>query len=83
MENCSVINASYVGDLSVKVFFSDNTSQVVNVGEYIRRHPHPQYNRYLDEKKMKKFSLENGNIVWGNNWDLIFPVSQLYSGVLV
>ena len=26
---------------------------------------------------------ENGNIVWGKNWDLIFPVEQLHSGKLV
>jgi hypothetical protein len=52
------------------------------VGAFIKSHPHPQYNGYLDEKKFKKFKLEMGNIVWGKNWDLIFPIEMLRSGVL-
>lgn len=79
----TVTGVSYVGNLSVKVTFSDNTSQVINVGDFIHRHPHPQYNKYLDERKMRSFSIENGNVVWGSNWDLIFPVEQLHAGALV
>ncbi|MCQ2348679.1 MAG: DUF2442 domain-containing protein [Paludibacteraceae bacterium] len=66
----------------MKIDFSDNTSRVVNVGDFIQRHPHPQYNKYLDEKRMRRFSIENGNVVWGKNWDLIFPIEQLYAGAL-
>lgn len=53
---------------------------MVDIGDFIRRNPHSQYNKYLDPKKFKKFTIENGNIVWGKNWDLIFPIEQLYSG---
>jgi hypothetical protein len=31
----------------------------------------------------KKFKLEMGNIVWGKNWNLIFPIEMLRNGVLV
>ena len=24
--------------------------------------------------------LEHGNVVWGKNWDMIFPIKQLYRG---
>ena len=48
---------------------------------FIKKHPHPQYNSYLNEKKFKKFKIEFGNIVWGKNWDLIFPIDKLYAGV--
>ena len=75
-----ITDATNAGNLSVTLQFSDNTSQTVNIGEFIRRHPHPQYNKYLDEKKFSQFKLENGNIVWGKNWDLIFPIEQLHSG---
>ena len=47
----------------------------------IRNHPHPLYNSYLNENKFKKFKIEFGNIVWGKNWDLIFPIDKLYAGV--
>ena len=26
--------------------------------------------------------IDNGNVVWGKNWDLIFPIEQLHSGVI-
>jgi hypothetical protein len=55
----------------------------VDVGAFLKRHPHPQYNGYLDDKKFKKFKLEMGNIVWGKNWKLIFPIEMLRNGVLV
>ena len=78
-----IVGATNAGNLSVNVQFSDNTSQIIDIGEYIRRHPHPQYNKYLDEKKFRQFKIENGNIVWGKNWDLIFPVEQLHMGTIV
>lgn len=78
-----IIKAEYLGDFKVLLSFSDHKQQTVDVGDFIRRHPHPQYNKYLDPKKFKNFALENGNIVWGKNWDLIFPLDQLYSGKIV
>jgi hypothetical protein len=62
--------------------FNDNTTKTVDVGDFIRRHPHPQYNKYLDPRKFSRFKIENGNIVWGRNWDLVFPVEQLYEGII-
>ncbi len=77
-----VVRAEDLGNLQVRIFFSDEKSRRVDIGEFIRRNPHPQYNKYLDPKKFKKFTIENGNIVWGKNWDLVFPIEQLYSGRL-
>ena len=76
----SIVSAKYVRPLSVELYFSDGVSRVINVGEFIRKHPHPQYNAYLNEKKFKQFKIEMGNVVWGKNWDLIFPVESLYKG---
>jgi len=69
-----------MGNLTVCLTFNDNTTNIVDIGEYIRNNPHPQYNKYLDPRKFKRFTIENGNIVWGKNWDLMFPIEQLYSG---
>lgn len=80
MNNLSIIHAVDAGNLSVCLTFSDQTQQTVNVGDFIRCHPHPQYNKYLQEKYFRQFKLENGNIVWGKNWDLIFPIEQLHKG---
>ena len=80
MNTLSIIHAVDAGNLSVCLTFSDQTQQTVNVGDFIRCHPHPQYNKYLDPRKFSRFTIENGNIVWGKNWDLIFPIEQLYAG---
>lgn len=77
-----IISATYVRPLSVALTFSDGKKQTVNVGEFIRNHPHPQYNSYLKEPKFKKFKVEDGFLVWGRNWDLIFPSEDLYRGYL-
>ncbi len=83
MERLYIIKAENAGNLSVNLTFNDNTVQTVDIGEFIRRHPHPQYNKYLDPRKFSRFSIENGNIVWGKNRDLIFPVEQLHAGAIV
>ena len=82
MAGVYIVKAEDLGNLQVRIFFSDEKSQMVDIGDFIRRNPHPQYNKYLDPKKFKKFTIENGNIVWGKNWDLIFPVEQLYAGCI-
>lgn len=82
MERLYITKAEDMGNLTVSLTFSDNTVQTVDIGDFIRRHPHPQYNKYLDPRKFRRFTIDNGNIVWGKNWDLIFPVEHLYTGRL-
>ena len=82
MEMLYIIKAEDKGNLTVSLTFSDNTMQTVDIGDFIRRHPHPQYNKYLDPKKFSRFTLDNGNIVWGKNWDMIFPIENLYKGTI-
>ena len=83
MDRLYITNAMNVGNLMVCLTFSDNTTQTVDVGDFIRRHPHPQYNKYLDPRKFSRFAIENGNIVWGKNWDMVFPIEQLHEGVII
>lgn len=82
MAKLKIISAKTAGNLCVELVFNDNTCQLVDIGQFIRLHPHPQYNKYLDEAEFEKFTIDDGNIVWGEDWDLVFPVEQLYSGVI-
>jgi hypothetical protein len=75
-----ITNATYNSDLTVDLCFSDGAERRIDIGDFIRRHPHPQYNKYLDPKNFKKGTIENGNVTWGKNWDLIFPIEDLYAG---
>jgi len=82
MERIRIIDAKITGNLSVDLLFSDNTRQSIDVGAFILNHPHPQYNKYLNKEEFAKFTLDDGNIVWGEDWDLIFPIEQLHAGFI-
>ena len=82
MERLFITNAENMGNLTVSLTFSDNTVRTVDIGDFIRHHPPPQYNKYLDPRKFSRFTIDNGNIVWGKNWDMIFPIEHLYAGRL-
>ena len=77
-----VVDAVYEGNYNVRVSFNDGTAQIVDFGPFLFEHPHPQYNKYQDTEQFKRFSIEMGNVVWGESWDLIFPVEQLYRGAI-
>ena len=81
MKYLKIEEAVYVGDLKVNLRFNDGVVVLLDFGSWIRQNPHPQYNRYLDERKFKRFYLDDmGNIAWGRNRDLYFPIDQLHDG---
>ena len=75
-----VVHIECFENLTVRLCFSDNTERIIDIGSFIAKHPHPQYNKYLEWKNFKKATIENGNVVWGKNWDLIFFFFYLYNG---
>ncbi|MCL2435770.1 MAG: DUF2442 domain-containing protein [Lentimicrobiaceae bacterium] len=79
----TVKKANYLKGYTIKLLFSDNTSQNVDFSDFFSTHSHPQYNKYKNIEKFKDFNIEDGNVVWGKNWDLIFPIHQLYQGKII
>ena len=75
-----VVDAVYLSDYCILITFSDNSQRTIDFQEFLEKNPHPQFNEYRDLKKFKSFHIERGNIVWGEDWDLIFPVEELYAG---
>jgi hypothetical protein len=53
---------------------------VINFLPVIKKNP--VCKKYLDVTQFKKFKLEQGNIVWGKNWDMIFTLDSLYHNTL-
>lgn len=83
MNYLRIVKADYVGNLTVLLTFNDGVAVAIDFGSWIAAHPHPQHNRYLDEKKFKKFYIDDmGNIAWGKSRDLYFPIDALHSGTL-
>ena len=82
-KHLKIEEARYAGDFKVTLKFNDGVVILLDVGSWIKKNPHPQYNRYLDEKKFKKFFLDDmGNIAWSKNRDLYFPIEQLHEGYI-
>ena len=80
MKSISVIEVKYKEAFKLEIVFNDNKKRVIDFEFFLLSHNHPQYNKYKKEDNFKRFKIENGNIVWGNNWDMIFPVYDLYKG---
>lgn len=77
-----VEKARYVDGYKIEIEFNDHTVKTVDFGNFLAKHPHPQHNKYMDTELFKQFKIEAGNLVWGENWDLIFPVIQLHRGTI-
>ena len=71
--------ANYIGDFAIRLFFSDGINRLVDFKPFLETSMHPSIRKYLDETKFKQFQITDGNLNW-NNYDLIFPVDDLYQG---
>jgi ribosomal protein S4E len=74
--------ATYVSDFRVCIDFNDGKSNIVDFKPFLETMQNRLLEKYKDLEAFRKFKIENGNLVWGKNWDLIFPVTQLYKGMV-
>jgi hypothetical protein len=73
--------ASYIGDYAIRIFFSDGFNRLVDFKPFLEASLHPSIRKYLDEVKFKDYQIVDGNLNW-NDYDLIFPIEDLYKGKL-
>ncbi|HKK38452.1 MAG TPA: DUF2442 domain-containing protein [Cryomorphaceae bacterium] len=74
-------SAKYLSDYVIRLKFNDGKERLVDFKQFLSKSLHPSIKKYLDESKFSKFSLTDGNLNW-NDYDLIFPISDLYEGRL-
>ncbi len=72
-------HAKYLSDYAIRIRFSDGKERLVDFKPFLSKSLHPSIKKYLDENKFSNFSLTDGNLNW-NDYDLIFPLSDLYTG---
>jgi hypothetical protein len=72
-------SAKYLSDFAIRIRFNDGTEKVVDFKPFLSKSLHPSIKKYLDENRFSKFSLTDGNLNW-NDFDLIFPIRDLYDG---
>jgi hypothetical protein len=72
-------SAKYLSDYAIRIKFNDGNEKLVDFKPFLLKSLHPSIKKYLDEKRFSNFSLTDGNLNW-NDYDLIFPISDLYEG---
>jgi hypothetical protein len=77
-----VANAKYLDGYKLLIAFTDHKQQVVDFSDFINSRAKGFLSKYKSQDEFRKFNIERGNVVWGKNWDLIFPVYQLYNGYI-
>ena len=81
-ENIVVLEARYVGDFSVAITFSSGAILIVNFLPLFEKYVKGENLKYFAPERFRKFIVKNGNIYWGRNEDVIFPVSLLLKGLV-
>ncbi len=76
-----VKSAQYLGDFAVRLAFNDGFTRLVDFKPFLEHSLHPAIHRYLNEQLFKQFVIVDGNLNW-NDYDLIFPLEDLYKGQL-
>ena len=75
----SVENAVYLSDYAMRLTFNDGNEKLVDFKPFLTKSKHPAIKKYLIENNFRQYKIVDGNLMW-NDYDLIFPVSDLYSG---
>ncbi len=81
--NAVVTNATYIKDFKVKIDFADGKISFVDFEDYIKSIKVGYLKKYQNPQNFQNFMIQNGNIVWGEDWDLIFPRDQLYDEKII
>jgi hypothetical protein len=76
----AVKGATYLDGFRLRVAFTDGKKKIVDFSRFLEMSNKEAISKYKNPFFFKRFRIEAGNIVWGRNWDLIFPVDQLYQG---
>lgn len=73
--------ANYISDYKINLVFNDGVETVVDFENFLSNSQHPSIRKYLNLIKFKQFKILNGNLNW-NDYDLIFPLSDLKKGII-
>lgn len=75
-----VEKATYIDGYKLSIAFTDGKHTVVDFRPFLDTVKGGFLEKYKNPVYFKKFNVAEGNIVWGKDWDLVFPVAQLYQG---
>jgi hypothetical protein len=77
----AIQSANYIGDYAIRIFFTDGFDRLIDFKPFLESSLHPSIRKYLNQNLFRSFSIVDGNLDW-NDYDLIFPIEDLYKGII-
>jgi len=71
--------ATFAGGHKLRLDFADGKVVTVDFGPFLRSARHPDLRRYLKKENFARYVVEDGQLHW-NDFDLVFPLTELYEG---
>ena len=62
----------------IKISFSDGTEKEIDFLNWLMQNVHPLHDQFRDAVKFATFKIDEGMLIWGKNWEMIFPNHLLY-----
>lgn len=78
IDKFKVVDAQYVEGYTLRITFVDGTCNDVDFEPFFMKCPNKVYDEYYNPERFKEFRIECGNVVWGQDWDLILNPMNLY-----
>jgi len=76
-EKIAIESAKYIHDFSIAITFTNGKTKLFDFLPIFQKHVKGENIKYFAPQNFKKFLVKNGNIYWGRNEDVIFPVTLL------
>lgn len=75
-------NVTHVSDYKLKLVFNDKTKRIVDFYPFLSSSLNPLIRKYLNIKEFLNFSVNEGDLEW-NDYDLCFPIADLYENRII
>ena len=75
----SIQKALYINGYDILLHFSNGTQKIINFLLLFSEYAKGDFEKYLKPSLFKKYIVDNGNIYWGSDEDIIFPASLLFN----
>jgi hypothetical protein len=77
----NITEVEYVHGYKLRIAFNDGHESLVDFEPFLRKSYHPDIRKYLDLDLFRNWTIDYGNLQW-NDFELIFPTSDLYAGYI-
>ncbi|TRX31918.1 DUF2442 domain-containing protein [Flavobacterium sp. ZT3R18] len=76
----AIKSAKYLGGYTLHIIFDDETEKFIDFKPFLDKSQNPSIKKYLDQKLFSSYQIVDGNLNW-YDYDLIFPIWDLYNGI--